>query len=206
MNIPFNLSPKSLMQFFLKASYLGIVGFFLLDFNFYFGFVQNNLVSPFLLTLVVLLIHVFIRAVKHQKLSDDFSKVNLFVLAPLSLLMPLIAYYLEEYGLLFPNYFFVNFDFHYLALPFMAVPFIGFGALHASKKFWKDNWRSLVFLGSLFVVAGAGFLSYFDRELYDALVKEDGVVEYLSALGFAVSGILSLFLIKKTQLFFKSCC
>jgi len=198
------LSFESMTNLFLKSSYLGVIGLFLLDFYFYYGFVRNNLASPILIGLVVLITHLFVHKKMQQKLSDDFVRLNWYFLAPATLLIGLAAYYLEEYGLLFPNYFFTNFRFHYLAMPFLALPAFAFGAVHASGSFWKQNWKNLTVILSTILVISAGFLFYHDNLLYKSLTVEDGVVEYLTALGFLISGIVALLLTRKRNFFSNS--
>jgi hypothetical protein len=197
-------SIKSVLSLFLKTSYLGVIGLFLLDFYFYQGFVQNNLASPIVIGLVVLVAHAVIHAKMGLRISDSFVRFNWYILAPVTVLIGLAAYYLEEYGLLFPNYFFTNFRFHYIAMPYIALPAFGFGAVHASKKFWQENWKNVVLILSTGMVIAAGFLFYHDALLYKSLTVEDGVVEYLTALGFLIGGIFALLLTNKRNFFTNS--
>jgi hypothetical protein len=178
-----------------------VIGLFLLDFFFYHGFVKNNLLSPMIICGIIIVAHLTIRFFTKLKLSNQFVITNMFFILPGSLLLSAIAYYLEEYGLLFPNYFFNNFQFHYISLSFIAIPAALFAAIHAGKSFWINQWKNVFFLLVTMDILGAGFLFYADFTKYQQLIAEDGLIEYLTALCFLVAGVISLLMIKKRTYF-----
>lgn len=144
---------------YLKLSYLFVMGLFFLDVLYYSGFVANNLISPFIILGIITLSHLALRLKGGQVLGDDFARLNILYLAPIFLLLSLFAYFLEEFGLLFPNYFFTNFRLHYLGLPLLVLPALGLGAMHASGAFWRNFWQHLVFMFTTFLIIGPDFFS-----------------------------------------------
>lgn len=195
------LDSKALVLLFLKLSYLGVLAVYLLDVYFYSGFVSNNLVPPWAILGVVLASHLVIRYKFGTKLADGFVVTNLFYLLPISLLLALIAYFLEEFGMLFPNYFFTNFRLHYLGLPGLALPALAFGLIHAQAELLANKWRHFYLMLSAGLILLAGLMFYHDEKFYRSLVIEDGVVEWITALGFVASSILALLMIKRRSFF-----
>jgi hypothetical protein len=196
------LNSKSILQLTLKASYLAALGFLILDAMLYFGSVQKNFkLSPIAIAAVLLVFHGLIRFYKKQKLTDEFVRVNLFFLAPIALFLGLAAYFLEEYGFLFPNYFFINFKIHYISLPFLAIPAIAFGLLHASREFMLRTWRSLFFLLILIIIIGTGVIYAVDPIYYTQITSEDNLVENLTSIFFAIGSVFALLLVKKRRYF-----
>lgn len=196
------LTKHSLISFLLKASYFIALGFFLLDFVFYLGFVKNNLiVSPVVIMTLIAAAHIAVRYTTRIKLPDEFALANLFVIAPTVLLLSAVAASLEEHGFLYPNYFFVNFDLHYWALPFVALPASIFGVLHASKQFWIDRWKTAFFLFSSCLTILATLLYVVKLPLYSQLTSEDNLIENLSALCFIIAGSTAITLVRKRNFF-----
>jgi hypothetical protein len=153
------------------------------------------------LTIFIAIIHLVMRKLFKQKLSDGFVIANLYFIVPISLLLTLGAFYIEEYGLLFPNYFFINFHFYYQSLAFLAVPAIVLASVQASKSFWLKHWKNLFFMLMAILIVGGGVLFYVEEELYKKLIIEDSLVEWLTALAFMISGFIALFFIKKKDFF-----
>lgn len=192
------------LKFFLKSSYLLSIGFFLLDLIKYYGFVKNHLfLSPIEISLIILIVHIVLILLKKDKLGDKFAEINLLYLAPISVILWMVIFYFEEFGPLFPNYFFNNFKFHYYILPFMAIPGLTFGFLHSSRSFLEYSWKKIFFISMILLAAGAEIYFLLDDHLhYLKFVSEDGVVENLTALFFFISGIFA-FLLRKRAVYFK---
>lgn len=193
------LSKKKYIELAYKTSYLAIIAILLLDFFFYHGFVKNNLISPIFIVVIIAAIHLATRIITKQKLNNQFATVNLYFIAPISLVLTSTAYYLEEYGLLFPNYFFNNFKFHYISLMYLAIPAVIFGVIHSNKTFWIHHWKRIFFLLMTTLALGGAILYYIDVKAYTKLMAEDGIVEYLSALFFLVAGATLLLLSRKSK-------
>ncbi len=194
--------PSQICLLSLKLSYLLTLGIFLLDVIFYAGFVHNHfLFTPLQFLLVTLIFHGLLIYFTKKRLNTDFVIANLYFLAPLMLFFGGLAYYLEEYGLLFPNYFFANFKVYYMSLLLVAAPAAAFGLLHASRNFWRLHWRQLFFLLMFILILAAGSWHTIDRVDYKQFMAEDGLVEYLTAILFGVSGILAVLLTKNRSYF-----
>ncbi len=192
-------------QLLFKFSYLMTIGIFLLDVIFYAGFVKNHFVlTPLNFLGLGLIFHVMMIYFTKQKLNTTFVGVNLYYFAPLMLFFGGLAYYLEEYGLLFPNYFFTNFKIHYVSLLWMAAPAITFGLIHATLGFWKLHWRQLFFLLMFILILAAGSWHTIEKVEYKKFVAEDGVVEYLTAILYMICGIFALLLSKKRAFFLQN--
>jgi len=187
----------------LKISYLCCLAIFLLDAAFYSGFVKNHFfLSPLTFSMIALIVHSVIRFKFKVTLSDNFATTNLFILFPTALILALGIFVLEE-GMLFPNYFFANFKFHYPVIKYMSLAFLGFGLIYASenfynafKVFYKKHWKTVSYWTSALLLIAIWVLFVADERFYLSITKEDGLVENLTCLGFLSAGILS-FLIAK---------
>ena len=186
----------------LRSTYLVSIGFVLLDVVFYAGFVQKHFFfPPVVFILLLLFLNIFIVFIKKQSLDDKFVKANLFVVAPLSLLITVASAYLEEQGGLYPNYFFQNYKYDYVALPNLTLTAILFGGFNLTRDFANHHWRKLIMLVAGLIILGAGAMFLIKPLEYQWLVAEDGPIENLTAILSLLASILSFMLIKSRHLF-----
>lgn len=201
MKLSKKLNPK-FFQFILKSSYLFLIGVFLLDFIRYQGFVQNNLlISPLVFLVMVFVLHLVIIWKKKQRLDQDFVVTNSMIFIPLVIGISVALYLLEEKGFLFPNYFYTNFKFHYVSLPWLVIPALIFSLLHATKSFMH---KYLPYFGGLITVMIILLMVlYWDIKplSYAAIIQEDNLVEYLTAFLFLISGAIVFSLLRFRQMF-----
>jgi hypothetical protein len=199
------LTFQDLLQLFLKLTFAGSVLLFLVDFFTYTGAIANNVYfSPLLYTLGIVILHLFIRWRWKVSLETDFSRAVLLYVVPLLLLMTTSAYILEEYGVLFPNYFFNNFKVHYLALPALAAGLTSFGVAHLNREAINKYGKPMYFIMMLWIIIGAAMFFLIDPETYRAYTREDAPIEYLTSLGFFIAGVVSLLMIRFKKSFASS--
>lgn len=200
MDAPFiGKSPKKpLPKWFplaIKLSYLGVIALALVDIIVYNGVVQNHLkFSPLMLGAVAAVIHLLIRLTHHYHLPKSFAKVSLSFVAPVLGILPALLFCLEEYGPMFPNYFFVNFKFHYAGLFPLTLIIIMFGLSHAPANWLKKRLKIIYFYGLLGILLWAGYLHLQNPQLFKTIRAEDGLIENLTALGYFASAGLSVWL------------
>lgn len=195
----------ALLSFLLKLSSLGVFMTLLVDFVTYSGAIQHNfLISPLILLGGVLVFHLLIRAKWGVTLSTELARTQLLVIAPTVLFVAVGMMFLEEYSVLFPNYFFDNFGVHYQALPAVAIAAAAFGLAHATWEFFQQSGRTLYFLVTFWLIIGAGLLHLTDWETYYTITREDALIENLTSLGFLVAGGMSLLMTRHKHVFAKT--
>lgn len=187
-----NFKVKIQINSILKISYLFVLACFALDILFYQGFFQNNLKIPLSLILIIVAIFHIVLRKNGYKLGLGFAITNLLVIAPMSIISTSLIHFAENSSWLFPNYFFVTFGIDYHSIVSLFLPSVVFGLLHSSKTFWRSTWQYLFFLYTILSMIYLSFLYYSEIELFQKLNVEDGLVEYLTALMFFVSGLVGL--------------
>lgn len=200
MDVPFigKTPKKPLPKWFplaIKLSYLGVIALALVDIIVYNGVVQNHLkFSPLMLGGIVAVIHLLIRLTHHYHLPKSFAKVSLSFVAPVLGILPALLFCLEEYGPMFPNYFFVNFRFHYAGLFPLTLIIIMFGLSHAPANWLKKRLKMFYFYGLLGLLLWAGHFYLQNPAVYKEITMEDGLVENFTALGYFISAGLTFWL------------
>lgn len=196
---------KSVINFLLKSSFFGTVGLGLLDLLKYSGFVANHLgLSILSIVGIFATLHLAIRLIFSVNLEEKFTKALIILLSPITLSASLIMYYLEEFGGLFPNYFFSKFGIDLRALSVLSLIFLIFGLINSTKKIWKQNYKVLNIVLTTNILIGALFLYLSQPKFYSSLIGEDGLVEILEVIGFGTAGVLCWQLRKRMSLIFKN--
>lgn len=199
------IAPKSIINFLLKSSFLVTIGLGLLDLLKYSGFVANHLgLSILSITGIFAILHLIIRLKFSVNLEENFTKFLILLLFPVTLSTSFIMYYLEEFGGLFPNYFFAKFGIDLRALSVLSLVFLIFGLVNSTKKIWRQNYKVLNIVLTSSTLIGALFLHLSQPKLYSSLIGEDGLIEILEVVGFGTAGVLCWKLRKKVSIFFKN--
>ncbi len=197
------ISPQ-LIELLLKISFIGIIGVAFLDVIKYFGFISNHFkISTFILVGIMAIIHLIIRLKSSVSLGENFSKTMIILFFPIILITSFVMFYLEEYGHLYPNYFFAEFKIQYGSLSIMSLFFLVFGLIHTTKKLWQENYKSFIFVLSFGLLMGAVFFNLEHHEAFVNLRKEDDLIEILQALLLGTSSVICWKLRKKAISFLK---
>ena len=198
----FSWTKESFLIFCLKTSFALIVGLCLIDFFVYFGAVQKHLwLSPLQYLLIVGLGHAFVRWKYRVTLTQEFVKTVLLIVTPLVAVIYAAAFLIEEGGAQYPNYFFQNFGVQYSALPTLIFGLFMFGVLHATVAFYTKFGKVFYFVTTFTLIIAAGMLNMVEPDLHKLIIKEDGWVETLTALGFILAGIITLRIPQYSRLF-----
>lgn len=196
---------KTTKLFLLKLTYLTSLGIIITELMTYPGFVSNYAYfGPLFWLLVAVLVHVFIRYRYKIRLGDGFSWANLVYAAPVALILFTSTMVLEGSEGLYANYFFANFKIYFPAFSFLFMGFILFSMTNMTKAFIFKYKKELLYYFA-FAASLASLSLYFSDPLYYAdFVREDGPVEYLTALAYLLSGIISLKIAYAAKGYFKS--
>lgn len=198
-------SRQIIWPLFLKFSYLGVLLIGLIDVLIYFGAVKNNLgISPLCLATIIGAIHLIIRLKFKQSLSESFAKINLGFIVPVLGILPAFLFLFEEYGPLYPNYFFTNFGFHYLGIFPLAIIVALFGFIHVDFAWLKRQAPIVYFYSCLAIMFAALMTYYIEPELYKNYTTEDGLVENLTAISYFVAAILTILLSRQPKYWARS--
>lgn len=190
------------LPFLLKLSFLGSLALFIVDIFVYAGAIRNNVgISPLAVAGLLALGHLAVRWATRISLGERFSHTVLLAAVPVITLIALGTYFLEEKSFLYPNYLFVNFKMHYAALPPMALGLAGFGLVHSTKQFWIQHGRTFYLMASILAVLGTWILFLGDPLRYADLMSEDSWTENLTAVVFALAGVLSFSLLRFRTMF-----
>ncbi|NMC35462.1 hypothetical protein GYA49_00280 [Candidatus Beckwithbacteria bacterium] len=160
---------------------------------------KNVYLPPLAFSCLIVLFHIFLSKKYKIKLSEQFVSSNLIFLPIVFGILGAFAFFLEELGPLFPNYFFANYKIHYIVFPYIALSCMLFGFVHCSKEKIETYMKQLVPIVTCALCIFAGLLYFSEPLVYKELVKEDSVVENITALGYFASGITAFILAKKTS-------
>lgn len=191
---------KQYLPFFLKLTFLGVIGAFFLDFVKYDGFFQNNLgVAPIYFAFAIAIIHLLIRRRSGITLDDTLSFSLLMIVFPVSVFLYVSIYMMEEYGFLFPNYYFSNFAFQYSVLKLFSVTVGLFGLIHASSEYFSRYWRLLWFYFVAFSLLALSIFYIQEPELFLPYIREDGMVENVTFVMYFAAGVASFLIAHKIR-------
>ena len=175
----------------------------LLDVIKYQGFVEKHIGVPaVIVALFFACLQLVIGLIFKLKLNNQLSSWLLLCLMPLSMILATGLYALEKFGLVFPNYFFATFSIDLRGIVILSIVFLCFGLVIAKPKFWEENYQTFHFSFTLTFLLGAWFLYLSQPLTYLSLIREDGPIEFLEALAFALASFLAWQLSRRMPLYF----
>lgn len=194
----------------LKLSFLGTLVLLAVDIFTYVGaFKAHFFVSPLVVAVAMAVIHLCIRWRTGLTFGTNFAKVTILGAAPLFLTLYTLMDHFEEFSskVFYPNYFFENVEIDLRSLLPFAVAIFVFGVVHSTQLFWKRygglGWFSVTFW--VIMLAGVFYFNNLgDLAVWNNLVKEDGPVEYGTAVAFAAAGAFALLLSRYKAQFAKT--